>query len=270
MRKYEQLVNDIISYVGDSENIIDVTHCVTRLRFQLKDESKANDEVIKKRDEVITVIHSAGQYQIVIGNQVAEVFEELIHKLNLSEKETDKSEEKKSFKDKMIDSTDEKKDKKDKKEFDSTNETIYVPVTGDMKPLNEVEDDAFALGVLGDGIAIIPSEGKVYAPFDGTVLSLFPTNHAIGIVSDGGCEILIHVGMDTVRLDGKYFEAHVKQGDKIQKGQLLIEFEIDKIKEEGYCLDTPVIIMNTNDYLDVIKERKTAVNAKDSMMCVIR
>lgn len=130
-------------------------------------------------------------------------------------------------------------------------EKINMPVKGDVKLLSEVQDDAFAQGALGEGAAIVPSEGRAYAPFDGTVLSLFPTKHAIGIVSDNGCEVLIHIGIDTVKLEGKYFEAHVAQGERVSRGQLLVSFDIDKIREEGYSADTLVIITNSSDYEEI-------------------
>lgn len=133
----------------------------------------------------------------------------------------------------------------------SLSEEVNQPIEGKIIPLNQVEDDAFSQEVLGKGIAIIPSEGKVYAPFDGTVITLFPTKHAIGIVSDNGCEVLIHIGMNTVQLNGKYFTSHVQQGDKVKKGQLLVEFDIDHILQEGYNLETPVIITNTKDYSNI-------------------
>lgn len=142
-------------------------------------------------------------------------------------------------------------------------ELIYAPVAGKVKRLSQVKDEAFAQEILGKGCAIEPKEGKVYAPFDGTITSLFPTKHAIGILSDGGCEILIHIGMDTVRLEGKYFEAHVEQGTRVKKGQLLISFDKKEIEKEGYCLDTPVIITNTDDYLDVVDLQKTDVTNAD-------
>lgn len=134
---------------------------------------------------------------------------------------------------------------------ESLSEEVNQPIEGKIIPLNQVEDDAFSQEVLGKGIAIIPSEGKVYAPFDGTVITLFPTKHAIGIVSDNGCEVLIHIGMNTVQLNGKYFTSHVQQGDKVKKRQLLVEFDIDHILQEGYNLETPVIITNTKDYSNI-------------------
>ena len=142
-------------------------------------------------------------------------------------------------------------DHKEDNVTESLSEEVNQPIEGKIIPLNQVEDDAFSQEVLGKGIAIIPSEGKVYAPFDGTVITLFPTKHAIGIVSDNGCEVLIHIGMNTVQLNGKYFTSHVQQGDKVKKGQLLVEFDIDHILQEGYNIETPVIITNTKDYSNI-------------------
>ncbi|WP_418789635.1 PTS sugar transporter subunit IIA [Niallia circulans] len=106
-------------------------------------------------------------------------------------------------------------------------------------------------------VGIIPSAGRTVSPVNGIVTTLFKTKHAIGITSDNGAEILIHIGMDTVKLEGKYFTAHVKQGDKVSAGDLLLEFDMEKIREEGYNLITPVIITNSADYkqIDTIKER---------------
>lgn len=148
-------------------------------------------------------------------------------------------------------------------------ETIKTPIAGSIKALSEVKDDAFAHGALGKGLAIEPKEGKVVAPFDGTIMTLFPTKHAIGLVSDKGMEMLIHIGLDTVQLEGKYFEAHVNQGDKVKQGQTLVTFDIDAIKKEGYNLETPVVITNTSDYLDFIETEKKSVKINDDLLTVL-
>lgn len=131
-------------------------------------------------------------------------------------------------------------------------DVVYAPLTGKAVELKEVNDPTFAEEILGKGAAIIPAEGKVYAPVDGTVTALFETKHAIGFESTGGMEVLIHVGLDTVKLKGKYFTAHVDAGQEVKKGQLLLEFDMDAIKKEGYDVITPVIITNAYDYSDVL------------------
>ncbi|PZG37624.1 PTS beta-glucoside transporter subunit IIABC [Listeria ivanovii] len=131
-------------------------------------------------------------------------------------------------------------------------ETIPAPVVGEIVTLADVKDEAFSSGALGKGVAIIPSVGRVVAPAAGTVTTIFPTGHAVGITTNDGAEVLIHIGMDTVQLEGKFFTAHVKQGDTIEKGQLLVEFDIESIKEAGYDVTTPVVITNSGSYLDVM------------------
>lgn len=129
---------------------------------------------------------------------------------------------------------------------------VYAPLTGTAVPLNKVNDETFAGEMLGKGMAIIPSAGKVYAPFDGEAVTLFPTRHALGLKSDSGIELLIHVGLETVGLNGKYFTAHVKDGVRIKKGDLLLEFDLNGIKNEGYDIITPLIISNTDDYSQIL------------------
>ncbi|WP_163655389.1 beta-glucoside-specific PTS transporter subunit IIABC [Listeria sp. PSOL-1] len=131
-------------------------------------------------------------------------------------------------------------------------ETLVSPVTGIVKALGDVKDEAFSSEALGKGIAILPTEGKIFAPASGTVTTMFPTGHAIGITTNDGAEVLIHIGMDTVQLEGQYFTAHVKQGDKIEQGQLLSEFDIPAIQAAGYDITTPVVVTNTEKYLDIL------------------
>ena len=141
-------------------------------------------------------------------------------------------------------------------------EIVGAPMSGEVLPLEELKDEAFSSGVMGKGAGIEPSEGKVVSPVDGTVSTLFPTLHAVGITSDSGTEILIHVGMDTVQLDGEGFEAHVKQGDKVKKGQLLLDVDLKLLREKGYSTQTPVLVVNPDDMseLQVTDQKQTAVN----------
>lgn len=139
------------------------------------------------------------------------------------------------------------------KTFSDTTETsaktiITSPVKGDIIPLTEVKDPTFAEGILGDGFAVIPTEGKVYAPFTGSCENIFDTLHALGLVSDNGIELLIHVGLETVNLNGAPFTANVKNGQHFKKGDLLLEFDIDAIKKAGCEIQTPIIVTNTDEY----------------------
>lgn len=125
---------------------------------------------------------------------------------------------------------------------------VVSPLAGQVKPLSQATDPVFSSGVMGQGVVIEPSQGELVSPVNGTVTVLFPTKHAVGIVSEKGVEMLMHIGMDTVSLDGKGFEAHVEQGDKVVVGQQLISFDMDVIKEAGLVTETPVIITNQDDF----------------------
>lgn len=148
-------------------------------------------------------------------------------------------------------------------------EILTSPLIGEVMALEEVPDDAFSSGVVGKGVAILPSEGKVIAPADGTVMTIFPTGHALGLITDKGTEILIHIGIDTVKLNGQYFQAKVKQGDKVKRGQVLVEFDLEKIKAAGYPVITPVLITNFQQYLDIIGTEKGNIDYKESLITVI-
>ena len=129
--------------------------------------------------------------------------------------------------------------------------TIASPLTGQLIDLKEVNDVTFASGLMGKGTAIIPTIGEVVAPEDGEVVSLFRTKHAIGFQTKSGAEILIHIGIDTVKLDGQHFEAHVESGQKVKKGDRLVSFDIEAIEQAGFEVTTPIIITNSDDYIDV-------------------
>ena len=127
-------------------------------------------------------------------------------------------------------------------------EEIYAPVAGKAVAITEVPDPTFAEGLLGNGIAIEPTDGKVYAPCNATVDMMFETGHAVSLVSESGAEILIHVGLETVSLEGKPFTVHVHDGDKVTKGQLMLEVDLEAVKAAGLPTITPVLICNTDAY----------------------
>lgn len=146
---------------------------------------------------------------------------------------------------------------------------VVSPLKGKVIPLNQVEDAAFSSEVMGKGVAIEPTEGKVVSPVNGIVTTLFNTKHAIGVTSDNGVEVLIHVGMDTVQLEGEPFIAHVQQGDTVKAGDLLVEFDIAKIKAAGLPVTTPVIITNTDDYAEIKPTAKESIQQKETLLTVI-
>ncbi|WP_315067491.1 beta-glucoside-specific PTS transporter subunit IIABC [uncultured Clostridium sp.] len=148
-------------------------------------------------------------------------------------------------------------------------EKLISPLKGEVKALSEVKDEAFSKGALGKGIAIQPVEGKILSPVDGVLTTFFPTGHALGITSDSGAEILIHVGMDTVQLEGKHFYPKAKQGDIIKKGQLLLEFDVKDIEAAGYSMITPIVITNSDNYLDVIETDKKIIDYKEELLTVM-
>ena len=137
-------------------------------------------------------------------------------------------------------------------------EVLYLPIPGEVVPVSHVSDPTFGQEIIGKGVAIIPSQGKVFAPVNGKISSIFPTCHALAMVSEEGAEILIHIGLDTVKLKGKFFTAHVESEAMVSKGDLLLEFDIEGIKKAGYDVISPIIICNVGDYSNI--ERYTDKN----------
>lgn len=146
--------------------------------------------------------------------------------------------------------------------------SIASPLEGRVIPLSEVKDDVFSNEIVGKGAAVVPEKGEVRAPEDGEVASVFDTGHALGMVTKDGVEILIHIGLDTVELKGKHFDVHVKQGDQVKKGQLLITFDMEAIRKAGYDVTTPVLVSNTADYLDVLAKKEG--KAGEGLITVIK
>lgn len=153
-----------------------------------------------------------------------------------------------------------------------TNERVVLssPLAGRVVPLNEVKDQVFSSGAMGKGIAIDPANGTLVAPAGGTITTLFPTGHAIGLTTTDGVEILMHIGMDTVELEGKGFEIFVKQEDQVKKGDLLVKFDLSLIKEAGYSTVTPIVVTNTPNYLDVLDMNQEDVLQGEDFLAIVK
>lgn len=143
---------------------------------------------------------------------------------------------------------------------------LGAPAKGKAIALNEVNDPTFGEGMLGQGAAIIPEEGKIYAPADGEIGMVFDTLHAVTMVTDNGAEVLIHVGLDTVQLKGEGYEAHVKAGDKVKKGDLLLTVDLEKVKSAGYDTVTPVVVCNTDQFASVTGQTGKDVTPGDALV----
>ncbi len=236
----------IIEGLGGRDNLSDLDCCATRLRVTVKDAKKVNDKLLKESG-ASGVIHKGNGVQVIYGPQVSVV---------------------KSKLEDYLESGFEPADTHRVEDIDRTvRETeLYAHMKGKLVPLEAVEDEVFSGKILGDGVAIEPTEGKLYAPCSGTVEGVFDTNHAINIVSDTGCEILLHMGIDTVNLKGKFFSVVVKAGEQIKKGDLLAVFDMDGIKKAGYKLTTPMIICNSDDYSSIETTAQGNVNLRDVIL----
>ncbi len=252
----------ILKGVGGSANLGDIDCCATRLRLTLSDTGKVNEALLKSTGASGVVIKGNG-IQVIYGPSVTIVksnFEEYVEKVRAGQlpELTDEpaapapaAEAPAPAKEKMADAT------------------YCAHMNGTMKLMCEVEDETFAQCMLGDGVAIEPTEGKLYSPCDGTVETVFDTKHAISLSSSEGSDILLHIGIDTVQLGGKYFETHVEDDQPVKKGDLLITFDMDAIKAEGYKVTTPMIICNTDDYSAVKPLRTGEVKAGDELLKVV-
>lgn len=143
---------------------------------------------------------------------------------------------------------------------------ILSPVEGKAVPMSEVNDPTFSQEILGKGAAVIPSKGRVVAPAEGEVTMVFETKHAVSVTTKSGAELIIHIGLDTVNLRGEHFTAHVKAGDHVKPGDLLVEFDMDKIKEAGYDVITPVIVCNTPNYPNMVCHTGKDVKEQDVLI----
>lgn len=258
MNKYDDLARTIIQNVGGEGNILALTHCVSRLRFRLKNESKANTDALNNTKGIVTVIRSGGQYMLVIGKHVADVYDAVCAAGHIDPGGAKAPAAHHGFWQGLVERFVHKEPQKIEPApqavfFSDGSEAriLYAPVSGRIRVLDQIEDPVFSSEVLGKGCAIEPSVGEVLAPADGVISQLAETQHAVSIVCDNGLEVLIHVGMETVELKGKGYEPHVKVGDHVQKGQLLFRFDMQAIAAAGYALTTPVVISNSDSFAQV-------------------
>lgn len=143
---------------------------------------------------------------------------------------------------------------------------VGAPIAGSLVSIKEVSDPTFGEEILGKGVAIIPSDDRIYAPVDGKVATVFPTGHAVAVVGNDGMEILIHVGLDTVKLNGEHFTIHAEEGQEVKKGDLLLEADLEQIKAAGYDIITPIVICNTDEFTEIQPEEPKTVAPGDDIM----
>lgn len=254
----------ILKGLGGKDNLSDVDCCATRLRVTVNDASKVTDDMLKASG-ASGVIHKGNGVQVIYGPKVSVIKSDLEDFI-----ESPYSDDPDSIigTEGASDKTEEKPQTEGAENTETNGKTItlYSHMNGTAVKLEDVEDEVFSQKILGEGAAVEPSEGKLYAPCDGKIDSVFDTKHAVNMVSSDGVEILLHIGIDTVKLGGQYFEAHVSDGQEVKKGDLLISFDMDKIKAAGYKVTTPIIIGNTDDYASVEPVAQNSVSAGDMIL----
>ena len=243
----------IVEGLGGADNLSDVDCCATRLRCTVKDAALVRQDVLKASG-ASGVICKGNGVQVVYGPKVAVIKAKLEDYLENAPKTpaataapapaTAPAAPAAAAKDTVLSAC----------------------LNGTVVPLAEVKDEAFASGALGDGIAIEPTDGELVAPADGEISSTFETHHAVGMTTVDGAELLMHIGIDTVKLGGKHFTYLVSEGDKVKKGQPLIRFDLEAIKAEGYPVTTPLIVCNTDDYAAVAAKASGTVKQGDALL----
>ncbi len=242
--------------LGGKENISDVDACATRLRTTVYDSSLV-DEGLLKASGAAGVIKKGNGIQVIYGPRVTVIKSNLEDYLHNSDKVCEKDE--------TVNVKEETKNE-NASSNNGVETMVYSPLEGKAISLSEVGDGVFSEEMLGKGAAVEPSKGIVTAPFDGEISTVFVTKHAIGLKSNSGVELLIHIGIDTVKLDGKHYEIKVKDGDKVKAGDLIAEFDMDAIKAEGYRVVTPIIVTNTDSFKEVNQVSKGTVNSNSKLI----
>ncbi len=241
--------------LGGKKNISDVDCCATRLRITVFDSNLVDDKMLKSTG-ASGVIRKGTGVQIVYGPNVTIVKSKLEDYLDSPAS------------DNPITVEAPVSEKKEAKSTKSVSASVYSPMKGKVITLEAIADGVFSEGMLGQGAAVEPEDGKVYAPFDGEVQMVYDTKHALGLMSNDGVELLIHIGLDTVQLGGKHFDIKVSNGQKIKKGDLLAIADLEGIKKAGYRTVTPVIVTNTDDFKSVKQVKEGSGKPGDKIITV--
>lgn len=234
----------ILEGLGGKANISDVDCCATRLRVTVLDADKVSDATLKASG-ASGVVHKGNGIQVIYGPQVAVIKSNLVDFMETPEAAAIGPASAKAAAPVPAPA------RESAPTANAKDAVLVSPMNGVVVPMNEVKDEAFAACVLGDGVAVEPEEGKLFAPADGVIDNVFDSKHAIGMTTTEGVELLLHVGIDTVKLAGQHFTVGVSAGQKVKQGDLLLTFEMDAIKAAGYLCTTPMIVCNTDDYQSI-------------------
>jgi maltose/glucose-specific phosphotransferase system IIC component/glucose-specific phosphotransferase system IIA component len=261
--------------LGGRDNISDVDCCATRLRITVNDSNKVKEADLKASGAA-GVVKKGNGVQVIYGPRVTVIKSNLDDYLSIKENSV---EEIKDSNVSLKKDTSESKDTSGQEDTSTSKNSstnlsgkenniykIYAPIEGKLVPLEKINDGVFSAGMLGEGIAIEPKKGRAVSPIKGKVSMVFETKHAIGLTSDDGVEILIHIGIETTALNGKYYTTHVNDGDDVNIGDLLVEFDMEEIKKAGYQLVTPVIVTNTSDFKKIETLGKDSVKEKEKLL----
>ena len=250
----EELLAKIAAGLGGKKNIGDIDCCVTRLRCGLKDISLVDDAMIRETGSR-GILKRGNSIQIIYGPHVTVLKSEFEDYLRTRRA---KKEIKQLLKENVH------------SEEETKQESIACPIKGKVIELEEVGDEAFSGGMLGEGFAVVPEEGKLYAPVDGIIAAVFRTKHALAMESKEGAEVLIHLGLDTVKRNGKGFYMKVEAGQKVKKGELICEFDLEDIKADGYVMTTPVVISNNEEYASIALNHIGECNVGEEILTIYK
>lgn len=259
----------VLTALGGGSNLKALDACITRLRLTVNDMTKVDEAALKKLGSAGIMKATGGSLQVIFGTESDHLKEEM-KKIMLDPATNSQSTAAPPSVAKVTTSTISAATEKPEAKAEKTSAIITVgsPMSGKIVPLSEIPDATFAQGMIGPGVGIEPNGNTVVAPFDGTVVNLFHTKHAIGLESDHGVELLIHIGIDTVKMQGRGFDAFVKQGDRVKAGQKLLEFNLDLIRAEAKSIITPVIVTNGDMFKSLKPESAKPVAFLENMVTI--